>query len=77
MLGKISLNPLEKTLEFLEQKFFPEISAHQTLPSTEGSFSPFPDNMHPDIQEILKKSGVHSLYSHQADAFQKIKPDYP
>ncbi|MDC0255359.1 DEAD/DEAH box helicase [Bacteriovoracales bacterium] len=73
MLGKVSLNPLEKTLQFFEQKFFPEISAHQTLPSTEGSFSPFPENMHGDIQGILRETGIESLYSHQADAFQKIK----
>ena len=73
MLGNVSLNPLEKTLQFFEQKFFPEISAQQTLPSTKGSFTPFPDNMHEGIQGILKETGIQSLYSHQADAFQKIK----
>ena len=73
MLGNVFLNPLEKTLQFFEQKFFPEISAQQTLPSTKGSFAPFPDNMHEGIQGILKDTGIESLYSHQADAFQKIK----
>lgn len=73
MLDKISLNPLEKTLQFFEQKFFPEINARQTLPSTKGPFAPFPENMHPDIQSILRNTGIESLYSHQAEAFQKIK----
>jgi len=38
-----------------------------------GSFSDYPPDVHPRLVEALKKKGFSSLYSHQSEAWQKIK----
>ncbi len=37
-----------------------------------GELVPFPENINPDLLQVLKLQGVSSLYHHQVEAFQQI-----
>jgi DEAD/DEAH box helicase domain-containing protein len=39
----------------------------------EGEYQPFPDFLHPLLKEALRSEGIESLYSHQAEAIQRIQ----
>ena len=40
------------------------------IPESEPVFCEFPQSLHPEIQEFLKKQNILALYSHQAEMFQ-------
>ncbi len=39
----------------------------------EGAYQPLPDFLHPLLKEVLRSEGIHSLYSHQAEAIGHIQ----
>lgn len=49
------------------------ITTIKYLPPRPGSFDDYPPDVHPRLVEALKKKGFSSLYSHQSQAWQKIR----
>lgn len=49
------------------------ITTIKYLPPRSGSFNDYPPDVHPRLVEALKKKGFSSLYSHQSQAWQKIR----
>ncbi|NPV84341.1 MAG: DEAD/DEAH box helicase, partial [Candidatus Aminicenantes bacterium] len=49
------------------------ITTIKYLPPRPGSFNDYPPDVHPRLVEALKKKGFSSLYSHQSQAWQKIR----
>lgn len=49
------------------------ITTIKYLPPRPGSFNDYPPDVHPRLVEALKKKGFSSLYSHQNQAWQKIR----
>ena len=45
----------------------------KTVPERKAVFQVFPPSLHPDIREFLKLEGIPSLYSHQAEMFEKAR----
>ena len=45
----------------------------KTVPERKAVFQEFPSSLHPDIREFLKLEGIPSLYSHQAEMFEKAR----
>jgi DEAD/DEAH box helicase domain-containing protein len=56
-----------------EPSIFGNISDWRTIPAREASFVRFPENLHPDLIQALQSSGIHSLYSHQASAWEIVQ----
>ena len=46
------------------------IVAWETIPATEGSFAPLPDDLHPHLQTALQNNGIKQLYSHQLASWE-------
>ncbi|MEA4927185.1 MAG: DEAD/DEAH box helicase [Candidatus Limiplasma sp.] len=49
--------------------FMQNVSAWITLPATEGRYVDFPPELDERIQAVLRRRGVHRLYTHQAESF--------
>ncbi|MEI7590141.1 MAG: DEAD/DEAH box helicase, partial [Deltaproteobacteria bacterium] len=71
----IAKSSLEVTLKKLKanSSFMSNVTAWRDLPPVNGSFAPFPEWMHPQLSEVLKKQGIMELYSHQREAIEFIK----
>ncbi len=52
-----------------DRSFMDCVTAWQVLPSQEGRYTDFPEEMDPRIKEVLRKRGIHRLYAHQAESF--------
>ena len=63
---------LKGVSEYLEQTFAKEIKAHHILRPSKGDFSGFPEGLDQTYKDVLKRQGIHSLYSHQVQAFEPI-----
>ncbi len=48
------------------------ITAVRRLPPAEASFAPFPDQLDPRLKAALETRGLTQLYSHQAEAYQRV-----
>jgi DEAD/DEAH box helicase domain-containing protein len=48
------------------------ITAVRRLPPVEATFAPFPDGLDPRLRAALEKRGLAQLYSHQAEAYQRV-----
>lgn len=51
----------------------PCITDLRVFKKREGVYEPFPDFLHPLLQEALKSEGIPSLYSHQAEAIRYVQ----
>ena len=49
------------------------IAAWRETPASSGKFVPFPDDINPSLVKALQKIGIHSLYEHQAIAWQHAR----
>jgi DEAD/DEAH box helicase domain-containing protein len=49
------------------------IKAIKHLPAQEGSYSDYPDGVHPALREALVAKGFTSLYSHQRSSWEALK----
>ncbi|MBP7461420.1 MAG: DEAD/DEAH box helicase [Candidatus Delongbacteria bacterium] len=45
----------------------------QTLSANSGHYTPFPPALKPEMKSALGHKGIHQLYSHQAEAFERIQ----
>ncbi|HSG43373.1 MAG TPA: DEAD/DEAH box helicase, partial [Anaerolineales bacterium] len=63
--------PIASLLDFWKRDpdTAPNLVAWQTLPSRPAQTHPFPTDLPDPIQQILIAAGIHSLYSHQLDAW--------
>ncbi len=68
-------NRLLKAIDALRNLAAPygSITTIKYLPPRPGSFSDYPPGVHPRLVEALKKKGFGSLYSHQSQAWEKIR----
>ncbi len=57
--GKMSIEDLTVYLRLVPEKF--------------ASYAEFPERMQEDIQDYLRKQGIQSLYTHQAEMFEKAE----
>ncbi len=53
----------------------PNISAWQTLPPRPAQTHPFPDGLPAPLSQALIASAIHSLYSHQLEAWTRTRRD--
>ncbi len=56
-----------------ESGFGASVTAHRTLPAQAAETVPLPTWLHPELAAALKKSGVVSLYTHQAEAVAAVR----
>jgi DEAD/DEAH box helicase domain-containing protein len=54
-------------------EFAPNIVINKLLPSKDGIFTPFPDDLDRRIVNALNRRGINQLYSHQADVWNLAK----
>ncbi|MCL2276342.1 MAG: DEAD/DEAH box helicase [Treponema sp.] len=50
--------------------FAPDIIINRLIPSREGVFAPFPDDLNEKIIKALNSKGINQLYSHQAEVWK-------
>lgn len=71
--------PLAMTLEqILSQiRSDPALGRHLTawreIPARPGRFAPIPSSVDPRLARALRKQGIESLYTHQAQAFESVR----
>ncbi len=53
----------------------PNIFAWRSIPPRPAQTHPFPDRLPPALSQALIASGIHSLYSHQLEAWMTIRQD--
>src|SRR6266545_2035176 len=63
--------PLASLLDFWKRdpETAPNLVAWRTLPSRPAQTHPFPDDLPAPIKQTLIASGIHTLYSHQLEAW--------
>lgn len=63
--------PLASLLDFWKQDpdTGPNLVSWRTLPARPAQTSPFPDDLPAPVKQTLIASGIHSLYSHQLEAW--------
>jgi len=63
---------MRDVVDFLKNRFQRQIEAHHRIAARPGELVPFPAALSPRLREVLTASGIRSLYSHQAEAFEAI-----
>ena len=59
---------------FLHHKIFREnITAYKFIPAKDADYTAFPDDLDVSIVAALQTAGIHQLYTHQAEAWRKIR----
>src|SRR5215212_7381000 len=63
--------PLASLLDFWKRdaETAPNLVAWRTLPPRPAQTHPFPDDLPAAVKQTLIASGIHSLYSHQLEAW--------
>ena len=51
------------------------IAAWREIPASPGKFTPFPDDLHPSLRQVLQEIGIHSLYEHQSIVWQQVQSE--
>lgn len=66
---------LEQLIDFLSanKEFNSNITAWKKIDPVAAKYSDFPANLHPKLKQALAAKKIDRLYSHQADAFEKIQ----
>jgi DEAD/DEAH box helicase domain-containing protein len=54
-------------------EFAPNIVIERLVPATGGVFSPFPKDLDLRLAENLKKRGIESIYTHQAEVWDNVQ----
>jgi len=61
---------IEEILEDFENRF--KLAHIERIPKSEAVLSPFPENINSKLVNVLKESGIKSLYSHQSQAIKEV-----
>jgi DEAD/DEAH box helicase domain-containing protein len=65
---------LEAALDSLEARGRePVLAAVRRFPAEPARLVPFPDEMHPGLQEALRARGIDQLYAHQREAWDAVQ----
>jgi DEAD/DEAH box helicase domain-containing protein len=77
MRESASFSNIASVSEYLEalknsDKFGPQVVCHRAFGEETGEYKRLPVELHPDLTDHLKNQGIHSLYKHQAQAFELI-----
>lgn len=76
------MNPLTgKAADFEEMlmqiKQTPELMSQvtywHTIPAREATYSPYPDDLHSKLRQVLQGQGIEQLYVHQSEAFTHVR----
>ena len=64
---------LERLLTFWRNtpQIAENITRWERVPARQAVTRPFPNDLHPALQKALTAEHIHSLYSHQAEAWEK------
>ena len=67
--------PLASLLDFWKRDpdTAPNLVAWQTLPSRPAQTHPFPQDLPAPIKQTLIAAGIHTLYSHQLEAWTQAR----
>ncbi|RPJ24726.1 MAG: DEAD/DEAH box helicase, partial [Chloroflexi bacterium] len=67
--------PLASLLDFWKRdpETAPNLVAWQTLPARPAQTHPFPDDLPAPVKQTLIASGIHTLYSHQLEAWTHVR----
>jgi len=68
----MTLRQILDRLQF-DSKHAPHIAAWRELPARPARFVQFSDTVQPDLVAALRRRGIDSLYSHQAEAFESVR----
>ena len=65
--------PLASVLDFWKRDAdtTPNLVAWETLPARPAQTHPFPDDLPDSVKQTLLAAGIHSLYSHQSEAWTR------
>ncbi len=66
---------IRDVLEFLKShpKFIQNVTEWKILPPQKGNYRDFPEDLKPELREILEKRGIRRLYSHQFEAYSRVR----
>lgn len=66
---------IEQLIEYLKsyEPFASQVSLWMKLDPFPGSFAPFPEEADGRLEEIYRKRGIGSLYTHQREAFDAVR----
>jgi DEAD/DEAH box helicase domain-containing protein len=66
---------LEEWLARLQsnRRFMENVRTVRRLPAAQGRFADFPEWVHPRLLQVLQNRGIRQLYSHQAEAVERIR----
>lgn len=64
-------SPLQRVLE--NPRFKRNITYRHTIPAQPGVFKPIPSFLPENLRDLLQKKGISQLYSHQAEALEKVR----
>jgi DEAD/DEAH box helicase domain-containing protein len=69
------VSPLERLLEIWrsERTIAPNIVTWHTDPARPAVYSSFPPSLHPMLVKALARRGIHQLYTHQLESWQKTE----
>jgi DEAD/DEAH box helicase domain-containing protein len=56
-----------------ERQRFSSITAIRHFPAAAGSYEDFPPEISPRLREIFERRGIDRLYSHQKEAFERVR----
>src|SRR4051794_6696247 len=59
-------------LEPVVRKFENQSTAVRRTPAREAEYGPFPESVDPKLREVLAKRGIEKLYTHQAEAYERV-----
>lgn len=60
-------------LYLITTRLAPQIRAHRIMEPCKASYASTNKELHPNLASFLKKEGVESLYSHQAEALEAVR----
>lgn len=65
---------LTQVLENLRNsgEFRANVTAWKTIPARQALFSDFPQSLDERLRDVLRRRGIHRLYSHQANALERV-----
>lgn len=71
--GPTEDNRLEVLIRRLKTRYRDRICADLTLPARAAAFEELPDELDPRLRDALRQRGIGRLYSHQAEAWQRLQ----
>ena len=71
------MNEVEKVLEHFRPggKWAKQVAHWKRVPPRAAEYGPWPENLNPDIVDLLKKRGIEHLFTHQTEAISASLDD--